>query len=160
VTGVFADPQGAETLAPRLLQALCESLDWDLGEFWRLDGDVLRYDAGWHRAGLDTREFDAVSRETALSRGTGLASQVWEAQRSLWMGEGLLVSPRAVAVARLGVKSGCAFPIHGPDSTPRGPGGCASWWRTRGPESRRRTARTCSSRSTRPSRREPDLDSP
>jgi PAS domain S-box-containing protein len=113
LTGVFADPHGAEELAPRLLQALCESLDWDLGELWRLDDDILRYGAGWHRAGLDTREFDAVSRETALSRGTGLAGKTWEAQRALWMGEGLLLSPRTVAVARLGLRSGCAFPIHG-----------------------------------------------
>jgi two-component system, cell cycle sensor histidine kinase and response regulator CckA len=113
VTGMFADAYGPEKLPPRLLQALCESLDWDLGELWRLDGDVLRYDAGWHRADLDTREFEAVSREIALSRGTGLAGKVWEAQRALWMSEELLVSPRAVAVARLGLRSGCAFPIHG-----------------------------------------------
>jgi two-component system, cell cycle sensor histidine kinase and response regulator CckA len=113
VTGVFADARGAEKLAPRLLQALCESLDWDLGELWRMDGDILRYDAGWHRANLDTRAFDAVSRETALSRGTGLAGKVWDAERALWMGEDLLVSPRAVAVTKLGLRSGCAFPIRG-----------------------------------------------
>ena len=49
VTRVFAEPSGTEDLAPRLLQALCESLDWDLGELWRPDGEVLRYEVGWHR---------------------------------------------------------------------------------------------------------------
>jgi signal transduction histidine kinase len=113
VTRVFVEPHGAKDLAPRLLQALCESLDWDLGELWRVDGDVLRYDAGWHRPDLDTQAFDALSRETILPRGTGLAGQACEAERALWMREGLLVSPRAAAGTGLGFRSGCAFPIRG-----------------------------------------------
>ena len=112
VTRMFAEPSGMEDLAPDLLQALCDSLDWDLGELWRVDGDVLRYDFGWHRPDLDTTEFDAVSRDIALPRGTGLAGKAWEAARALWMQEGLLVSPRATAVTGLGLRSGCAFPIR------------------------------------------------
>ena len=113
VTGVFAESHGAEELAPRLLQALCESLDWDLGELWRVDGDVLRYDASWHRADLNTKEFEAISRQIIMSRGTGLAGKAWEREHALWMGEDLLVNPRAVAAARLGLRSGSAFPIRG-----------------------------------------------
>jgi PAS domain S-box-containing protein len=112
VTRVFAEPSGTEDLAPHLLQALCESLDWDLGELWRVDGDVLRYDSGWHRPDLDTTELDAASREITLSRGTGLAGKAWETEHALWMGEDRLVSPRDVAAARLGLRSGCAFPIR------------------------------------------------
>jgi PAS domain S-box-containing protein len=112
VTRVFAEPCRAEELAPRLLQALCESLDWDLGELWRVDGDVLRYDAGWHRPDPDTTEFDAASREITLPRGTGLAGKAWEAERALWMREGLLVGPCAATVTGLGLRSGCAFPIR------------------------------------------------
>jgi two-component system cell cycle sensor histidine kinase/response regulator CckA len=112
VTRVFAAPGSIEDLPPRLLQALCESLAWDVGELWRPDGDGLRYDAGWHRPGLDTHDFEAVSRDTLLSRGTGLAGKAWEAGRARWMPEPPLVSPRAAAMARLGVRSGCAFPIH------------------------------------------------
>ena len=104
----------SEDLGPRLLQALCESLDWDLGELWRVDGDVLRYDSGWHRPELDTREFDAVSRETVLSRGMGLAGRVWETGQACWVTSGdRLVGGRAAAAARIGLKSGCAFPIRG-----------------------------------------------
>jgi PAS domain S-box-containing protein len=115
MTRVFAESRAPEELAPRLLQALCESLGWDLGELWRVDREVLRYDAGWHRADLDTDDFDAVSREIVLSRGSGLAGQAWEADRALWtrqLGD-LLVRPRAVAAAQLGLRSACAFPIHG-----------------------------------------------
>jgi two-component system, cell cycle sensor histidine kinase and response regulator CckA len=114
VTRVFADPDHSEDLGPRLLQALCENLEWDLGELWRVDGDVLRYDSGWHRAGLDTRAFDAVSRETVLSRGMGVAGRVWKTGRASWVTpSNRLAGGRAAAAAQLGLKSGCAFPIRG-----------------------------------------------
>jgi PAS domain S-box-containing protein len=112
VTSVFAEASAAEELGPHLLRALCVSLDWDLGEIWRVDDGLLRYEAGWHRPDLNTREFDAASREIVLPRGTGLAGRTWQAERPLWMEEELLVSPRARAVARLGLRSGCAFPIY------------------------------------------------
>jgi signal transduction histidine kinase len=113
VTRAFSESHGADELVPRLLQALCESLDWDLGELWRVDGNVLRYDAGWHRPDLDTAEFDALSRKIALSRGVGLAGRAWEKDRALWMRDRHLVSPRKEGAARLGLRSGSAFPIRG-----------------------------------------------
>ena len=120
VTRVFADPDVSEDLLPRLLQALCESLGWDLGEFWRVDGDVLRHEAGWHRSELDTREFDEVSRKTVLSCGMGLAGRVWETGQACWVKSGeSLVGGRTAAAARIGLKPACAFPIRGQDTIPR-----------------------------------------
>ena len=113
ITRVFAEAHGAEEIGPRLLQALCESLDWELGELWRLEGDVLRYEAGWHRPGLDTVGFDTVSRETVLSRGKGLAGQAWETDRALWLGDARFAGARGMMAAQLGLRSGCAFPIQG-----------------------------------------------
>jgi PAS domain S-box-containing protein len=114
VTRVFADPDHSEELGPRLLQALCENLDWDRGEFWRVDGEVIRYDSGWHRPELDTRELDAVSRETVLTRGTGLVGGVWERGQACWVTPGdRLAGGRAAAAARLGLTSGCGFLIRG-----------------------------------------------
>lgn len=113
VTRVFADQHTDEAFAPRLLQALCDSLDWDLGEIWRWDGEVVRYDAGWHRPELDTRQFDALSRGITLAPGVGLAGRVWAAGHPCWSTAGdQLVGPRAVAAAQLGLKSACAFPIQ------------------------------------------------
>jgi PAS domain S-box-containing protein len=114
VTRVFADSDRSENLGPRLLQALCENLAWDLGELWRVDGDVLRYDSGWHRPELDTSELDAVSRDVVLSRGMALAGRVWETGQASWATPGdHLAGGRATAAAGLGFTSGCAFPIRG-----------------------------------------------
>ena len=114
VTKLFAEPDKPGDLVPRLLQALCESFAWDLGEFWRVDGDVLRYDSGWHRPELDTREYDAVSRATLWSRGLGLAGRVWDTGQACWVtSSDHLAGACSAAAARLGLKPACAFPVHG-----------------------------------------------
>src|SRR5262245_37486618 len=113
VTRVFADSYGAEELAPPLLQALCESLNWDLGELWRVDADVLRYAAGWHRPELDTGDFDDARRQVVLTRGSALAGRVWDAGRAFWTSpRDLALGAHASAVSRLGLRSACAFPIQ------------------------------------------------
>jgi PAS domain S-box-containing protein len=113
VTRVFAEPTPIETLGPRLLQALCRNLGWPLGELWRVDGDVLRLDASWHQADLDTAEFDALSREMSFLPGVGLPGRVWATGRALWAEDVLRCADflRTSAAARLGLRAACAFPI-------------------------------------------------
>jgi PAS domain S-box-containing protein len=114
VTRVFAESPPLEDLSPRLLQAVCESLGWDLGELWRVDGDSLLWDAGWHQPGLDTTAFDAVSRESVFARGVGLPGRVWTDGHARWAEDvlqdaGLL---RAAVAVRMGLHAGCAFPVR------------------------------------------------
>ena len=114
VTRVFVDTNYSGDLGTRLLEALGENLDWDVGELWSVDGDVLRYDSHWHRPVLDTRDLDAVSRKIVLSRGMGLAGRVWETGEACWAKPGeRLVAGRAAEAVTLGLKSACAFPIQG-----------------------------------------------
>jgi signal transduction histidine kinase len=113
VTRVFAEPLPIEALAPFLLQAISANLGWHVGELWRVDGDVLRWDASWHQAGLDTAEFDTLSREMTFPPGVGLPGRVWATGRALWAEDvlrcaGFLRTPAAV---RLGLRTACAFPI-------------------------------------------------
>ncbi len=104
VTRVFADTTYSGDLGGRLLEALGENLDWDVGELWSVDGDVLRYDSHWHRPELDTRDLDAVSRKIVLSRGMGLAGRVWETGAACWANPGeRLVAGRAAEAATLGL---------------------------------------------------------
>ncbi|HZS35023.1 MAG TPA: ATP-binding protein [Methylomirabilota bacterium] len=114
VTRVFAESGPMEGLAPRLLLALCESLDWDLGEFWRVDEDVLRSDAIWYRETLDAEEFATLGRQVPLARGMGIPGRVWATGEALWAEDvaqevGFV---RAAAAARLELRSGCAFPVR------------------------------------------------
>ena len=117
VTRVFAAIDRGD-LGARLLRALCENLEWDVGELWRVDGDVLRHDWSWHRPELDTREFEMVSRDVTLARGVGLAGRVWESSAANWiLPTDRLAGGRATAAAKIGLQSACAFPIRGEQQT-------------------------------------------
>jgi hypothetical protein len=131
VTRVFAESGPIEALVPRLLQALCESLGWELGEFWRVEDDTLRWDASWHVPALDPGTFDAVSRDIAFPAGVGLPGRVWTAGRELRVEDvqreaGFV---RAIAAAQIELRAACAFPIgertgadrRGPAHEPRRP---------------------------------------
>jgi PAS domain S-box-containing protein len=114
VTRVFANADHSGDLGARLLQALCENLDWDVGELWRVDGDALRRDWSWHRPELDTRDLETVTGDIALPRGVGLAGRVWDSGEANWiLPTDQLAGGRAAAAAEIGLQSACAFPIRG-----------------------------------------------
>ena len=71
-TLVMAESDTAAAGIPRILQAICESLDWDYGAVWRVDShaNVLRCFESWHPAGVEFAKFEAASRETVYSPGT------------------------------------------------------------------------------------------
>jgi two-component system, cell cycle sensor histidine kinase and response regulator CckA len=114
VTRVFAEMAPIEAVVPRLLQALGESLGWELGELWHVDDDRLRWHASWHLPALDPSDFDAASRPLAFPTGAGLPGRVWAAGHALWAEDVQRDAgfARATAAAQLGVRAACAFPIR------------------------------------------------
>src|SRR5207247_579512 len=82
-TGVTRALAEAETLVvatPPLLQAVCESLGWQLGMLWSVDhqSEVIRCLDVWQTPGVELTEFVTISRTTPFSRGLGLPGRVWE----------------------------------------------------------------------------------
>ena len=75
-TRVLAEADSPAQAGQKILETICESLDWDLGVFWRVDPHTqrLRCATIWQQADASTRpEFTALTRELALERGAGLA---------------------------------------------------------------------------------------
>ena len=65
VTALLAEALSLDAAAPRILQAVCESLDWKLGVIWRLDDEEtgrMRCVEIWHAPGLEVPRFDAITR--------------------------------------------------------------------------------------------------
>ena len=79
VTQILAQAATLQEATAKILQALCESLVWDVGALWSIDRDagVLRCVEVWHKDSVEVSEFEAASRETTFIPGIGLPGRVW-----------------------------------------------------------------------------------
>src|SRR5262245_1212530 len=79
VTQILAEVATLDEATPRVLRAVCESLDWDVGALWRHDRDsgVLRCVEVWHKQSIEIADFEAASRATTFEPGVGLPGRVW-----------------------------------------------------------------------------------
>ncbi|HEY9836284.1 MAG TPA: PAS domain-containing protein, partial [Vampirovibrionales bacterium] len=120
---------------PKLLPALCDSLEWDVGEIWQVQRrnqgkdyplskssqesepkpDCLTCLQLWHRP---TPEWEGLrqSRKTQLAEGEGLPGHVWAIHEAVWTadlpGEGI-TWPETEYLIQAGLNSGLVFPIFG-----------------------------------------------
>ena len=101
--------------APRVLQALCECLNWDMSALWRVDNraGVLRCEQLWHKPSLEATQFEAATRASSFERGIGLPGKVWASGAAACIADvaddpGFL---RATVAAREGFHAAFAFPI-------------------------------------------------
>ena len=109
----------SETLAeatPRIVKAICESLDWDLGIIWEVDQQtaMLTLVSAWHSHRVQAPEFKEVTSQTRLGRGVGLPGIVWEKAKPNWIPD-VLKEPnfhRDRFTAKTGLHGAIAFPLQ------------------------------------------------
>src|SRR5262249_24064525 len=115
VTRVLAEASALADAAPRILQAVCESLDWPVGAIWRVDRheNVLRCVETWPRPSAQVDEFDRVTHSRIFSPGGGLPGRVWSQARPAWIEDVTRDSnfPRASIAAQEGLHAAFGFPI-------------------------------------------------
>jgi signal transduction histidine kinase/CheY-like chemotaxis protein len=103
---------------PRILEAICERLDWVMGVRWSVDADarVLRCQETWVAPGRTLRELVDVNRRMAFAPGVGLPGRVWSTGRAAWIVDVAQDPnfPRAEAAAQGRLHGAFAFPIIGP----------------------------------------------
>ncbi len=103
---------------PRVLEAVCKSLDWVMGARWSVDSQahVLRC-AEMHVARPRLlQDMVEVNRCVTFAHGVGLPGQVWSTGRAAWIADVLHEPnfPRAAAAAKDGLHGAFGFPIIGP----------------------------------------------
>ena len=83
VAKMLAEAATFENVAPKVLQAMCEFLLWDLGLLWRFDREagVLRCTEVWHRRSAGLASFERVCRATVCSPDIGLPGRVWSSRQ-------------------------------------------------------------------------------
>ncbi len=116
VTRVLAMSPTLEDAGQELLQAIGESLDWELGLFWSVDeqAEVLRFVDLWHAPEVEASEFAEDSRERIFQRGEGFVGKVWAKGKPIWIPD-VVTDPdfrRAPIAARAGLHGGVGFPVR------------------------------------------------
>jgi PAS domain S-box-containing protein len=119
VARILAVTDVDDVLYPRVLEAIGDALDWDVGALWEVppaDHDALNCAELWYAPDFPSPEFVDITRATSLPMGTGLPGRVWQTGEPAWIASiGRDANfPRADAAARAGLRSGMAFPVAGP----------------------------------------------
>ena len=116
VARIVAESESLAGAAPRILEAICECLDWDIGMLWVVDRalDRIRCTETWVAPGVDAPEFVEFSRALVAEVGHSLPGHAWRLGTPVWvddLAEGGPVFVRREVAARDGLHGAIAFPI-------------------------------------------------
>ena len=115
VTQILSESHDFIESAGRILRTACESLDWEVGELWRVDraANVLRFVEMCHASEMKTPEFDRLTRNITFEKGIGLPGRIWASGEPVWI-DNLVADnnfPRAPVAVREGLRGAFGFPI-------------------------------------------------
>jgi PAS domain S-box-containing protein len=105
-TRVLGEAASVAEARPKILQNICEILEWDLGAVWDVDRAdvVLRCVEIWHSPDVDVAEFERANTSTTYPLGQGLAGDVWRHGEPKWIAN--LAEEAGFANAAIAVKAG------------------------------------------------------
>jgi PAS domain S-box-containing protein len=114
-SNALAEAINISEVTHRILQGICQSLDWDWGELWLIDqqDNLLRCFEVWHGDFLQVDEFESITRATTFEIGKGLPGEIWAEAQPKWMTDVNKESSfvRKTEIKRVGLKSAFGFPI-------------------------------------------------
>ena len=85
INRILSESITLQQAAPQILQSICHSWNWDVGEIWQVDeaARVLRLVETWCNPALEPRQRE-VPQHT-LTSGTGTAGIVWQQGSPVWI---------------------------------------------------------------------------
>ena len=114
---MLAEAATIDEATPRLLEALAQSMSWELGAAWLVDDDAggLRCRALWRSESIEASQFRELSRRLVIRRGAGPLGRVWSSGRPSSSEDAVQEPgyPRAEAAAREGLHGALWLPIGG-----------------------------------------------
>ena len=116
VTRVLSEARTLEEAVPKILQAISENLEWDLGVFWRVDraNNVLRCLDQWQPPSLKADPFTVVTWQSVFKQGEGLPGRIWASGKSAWVTDVIAdgKSSRSEAAKAVGFHGAFGFPVQ------------------------------------------------
>ncbi len=114
VRHVIVTANSWEQAAPALLGSMCTHLDWDLAQYWGVDGErqSLGMRNAWHKDGSSLENFNDPARNLSIEVGGGLVGRVWQSGVAAAMDD-LAANDfeQASAERRAGLRAAVAFPV-------------------------------------------------
>jgi PAS domain S-box-containing protein len=115
ITRILAEAATVEEAIPRILEMIGGWPGWDLGVLWQNDrhAGVLRCAELWRTPSLEAPQFEAVTRRSTFSPGSGLPGRVWASGAPAHIPDVTRDPnfPRVDIAAREGLHGAFAFPI-------------------------------------------------
>jgi PAS domain S-box-containing protein len=116
VTRALAESFSLSEATPKLLQYVCEAVDWELGELWvvNADSNTLHIEGSWHVPTYEVEEFEKAGRKTILFPGIDLVGRVLASNQAAWVDNVVEDKnfPRAPIAERVGLHGAFAFPVR------------------------------------------------
>jgi PAS domain S-box-containing protein len=115
VTKILAESPALTDAVSRILQTVCETLGWEVGDFWTptSDGRFLHCLKVWERSDGKFPMFKAASSEHTFALRLGLPGRIWRSLKPAWVSDVAKDNnfPRAPAALKEGLHGAFAFPI-------------------------------------------------
>jgi PAS domain S-box-containing protein len=115
VTRILAEATTFEEVTPKILESVCESLQWEVGALWSIDrhAGVLRCVEVWHGDSVNVPRFEALCRQSTFTSGIGLPGRVWSSGEAAYIPDVSADAnfPRVTIAAREGLHAAFGFPI-------------------------------------------------
>lgn len=106
-------PSAAKAI-PKVLQAIGENLEWNVGNFWKIDADLsqIRCAQTWSSLAGKPSPFLEINRRSLFSLGVELPGEVWDSKKPRWIADlAQMIYPRAIYAVKEGFASAVAFPV-------------------------------------------------
>lgn len=114
-TKILAEVDTVKDAFPKILQTICEGIEWEYGEIWLADeqNNVLRCAELWHLPSVNMAEFIAMTRTLVLNPGDSCPGKVWTSGKSLWISDITLYQEciRMAVALKENVHSAFYFPV-------------------------------------------------
>jgi PAS domain S-box-containing protein len=116
VSRILAESTTLNDAAARILPAICDNLDWEVGAVWVVDRNakVLRCIQTGHKPGIQVAAFEEDTRQRTFAPSVGLPGRIWASEQLVWVANvnEEVNLPRAPLAAALRLRGAVGFPIH------------------------------------------------
>ena len=116
LTTIMAENPPVPMALVHVMQAICKTFDWQIGEFWSPEEGAggLRRHASWQVPGLSASDFTMLGQHLTMGAGEGLPGMVWSNGTHAWFTDVLRESNflRRRMAEQAGIKGALAFPVR------------------------------------------------